>query len=136
MEGLGKRHVTEDMVSRFHELNLQAKEIEAEMAELKELFNGYFDHSVGKHAKGETMFGNVKLQRQIRRSENFIADKTVQKLEELNLNDCIETVKQPDKQKIEAAITLGLLSDSDLKGCKTERITQAIVVKEISRSKK
>ncbi len=124
--------ITDEMVSRFHRLNSQAKEIESEMAELKKIFNAYLDKKVGLNSKGESIHGEFKLQRQIRKSEAFNDELTVQRLEELNLNDCIQTVKQPDKQKIEAAITLGLLSSSDLDECIVKRVSQVIIVKEIN----
>ncbi|MBM7643957.1 hypothetical protein JOD45_000148 [Scopulibacillus daqui] len=121
--------ITESMVKRFHELNLKAKEIEDELSELKKKFNHYFDHTLGENAKGEWAFGHLKLQRQIRKSEKFNEEKTVKKLEELNLLDCIETVKKPNKEKINAAVTLGLLSPYDLEECLIKRVSKVIVVR-------
>nr|WP_272885674.1 hypothetical protein [Fictibacillus marinisediminis] len=119
------------MVSRFHELNQQAKAIDAELSELKKKFNTHFDYMCGESEKGEALYGSYKLQRQIRKSESFHTEKTVQKLEELNLQDCIITTKQPDKQKIEAAMTLGLIPQGELDGCLLRKITPVIVVKEM-----
>ncbi|MDM5336645.1 hypothetical protein QUF84_05295 [Fictibacillus enclensis] len=122
--------VTEEMVSRFHELNQLSKAIDAELSELKTKFNAHFDSVLGQSEKGEIRYGNYKLQRQIRKSESFHNNKTVQKLEELNLQDCIITTKQPDKQKIEAALTLGLIPYGELDECVQRKITPVIVVKE------
>ncbi|MFC7393146.1 hypothetical protein [Scopulibacillus cellulosilyticus] len=121
--------ITEKMVRRFHELNLKAKEIEDELSELKKTFNLYFDNVLGENAKGESEFGDLKVQRQIRKSEKFNEVKTVKKLEDLNLSDCIQTVKKPDKEKIDAALTLGLISQDDLEECLIKRISKVIVVK-------
>ncbi|SFE52120.1 hypothetical protein SAMN05428981_106108 [Bacillus sp. OV194] len=123
--------VTEEMVSRFHELNQQAKAIDAELSELKKKFNTHFDYMCGESEKGEVLYGSYKLQRQIRKSESFHTEKTVQKLEELNLQDCIIITKQPDKQKIEAAMTLGLIPQGELDDCLLRKITPVIVVKEM-----
>lgn len=128
--GRGVLSVTEEMVSRYYELSREVKAMEKELAKLKKHFNDYFDETVGQHVKGELLLGDYKLQRQVRRSERYIDDKTVQKLEELNMTDCIQTVKRPDEQKIEAAITLGLLSPAELDDCKEQKVTAAIYVRE------
>ena len=118
---VGKREssaisITEDMVTRYYELSRQAN---------------YFDETVGQGRKGELLLGDLKLQRQVRKSEKYIADKTVQKLEELNMTDCIQVVKRPDEQKITAAVTLGLLPAAALDDCKEEKVSVAIYVREV-----
>jgi flagellar biosynthesis chaperone FliJ len=122
--------INEEMVNRYHRLNEEAKQIESELKQLKQIFNTYFDQTVGKNTKGETYFGDYKLQRQIRQSERYIDDKTIQKLEQLNMTDCIETIKRPDSEKINAAVKLGLLSSDDLEDCITRKVSKAIVVRE------
>lgn len=126
----GNISVTEEMVARYYTLNRQAKTIEKEMDALKKTFNEYFDETVGHGTKGEIHLGNYKLQRQIRTSERYIDDKTVQKLEALRLTDCVRIVKRPDEQKIEAALTLGLLSVDELSDCKVRKVSKAIYVRE------
>ncbi|MGC4376941.1 hypothetical protein WD019_08385 [Fictibacillus sp. Mic-4] len=126
---VGKAEITNEMVSRFHELSVQAKEIEGELKELKKRFNAYFDQTVGENSKGELCIGDFKLQRQIRKTENYHETKTVQKLEELNLTDCIRIVKQPDKEKIDAALTLGIIPESVLNDCLVQKFAHVVVVK-------
>lgn len=126
----GNVKIMEDVVARYYELHRKMKEIEKEMTQLKQLFNAYFDEMVGPNMKGELCFDGFKLQRQVRIAERYIEDKTVQKLEALRLNDCIQTVKRPDRQKIEAAMVLGLLSEDDLEDCKIRKVSQAIYVRE------
>jgi hypothetical protein len=121
--------VDEEMLNRYHELNQQKKDIDNEMAELKKVFHQYFDTTIGQKENGETIVGDFMLQRQIRGSESLDEERTVHLLEELNLTDCIETVKRPDRQKIDAAVTLGLLSQTDIEDCIIKKVTQAIIVK-------
>ena len=125
--------IPEEMVSRYAALNEKAKKIEEEMAEIKKIFNAYFDHEYGKNSKGEERIGAYKIQRQIRQSESYHPDKTVKVLEELNLSDCIILVKQPDKEKIQAALTLGMLSAEEMKDCVIRKCSQAIVVKPLNK---
>src|SRR5690606_48226 len=101
--------IPEELVSKYVVLNERAKEIDKELKELKKVINVYFDAKAGKNEKGEAVIGSYKVQRQVRSTENYQDEKLVQRLEELQLNDCIQIVKLPDQQKIEAAITLGLL---------------------------
>ena len=121
--------ISEESAGRFCELTEQAKKIDKELKVLKNSINMYFDEKVGANQKGEIVIGEYKITRQIRISENFDDEKTVQKLEKLKLNDCIEYIKKPDSKKIEAVITLGLLDKKELEGCVTQKTTQAIVVK-------
>lgn len=117
-------------MTRYYELNRQAKEINKQLNQLKKTFNDYFNETVGEDTKGELLLGKYKLQRQVRRSETYIADKTVQKLEALNMTDCIQVVRRPDEQKINAAVTLGLLPATELDDCKEAKVSVAIYVKE------
>ncbi|WP_275644333.1 hypothetical protein [Cytobacillus sp. S13-E01] len=121
--------ISEESAGRFCELTEQAKKIDKELKDLKNSINMYFDEKVGANQKGEIVIGEYKITRQIRISENFDDEKTVQKLEKLKLNDCIEYIKKPDSKKIEAVITLGLLDKKELEGCVTQKTTQAIIVK-------
>ncbi|MGG3573981.1 hypothetical protein ABES25_15625 [Bacillus gobiensis] len=123
--------ITKELLSHYHHLSMKAKELNEELNQLKKIFNDYFDRTAGKQMKGEIQIGDYKLQRQIRKTESFHDVKTVEKLEELRLTDCI--VKKPDKEKIEAAITLGILSSEDLNDCIIKKMSQAIVLKEIGR---
>jgi len=123
--------ITGDMIIKYNELSAQKKKIESEMNQLKELFNTYFDQQVGVNIKGEIIDNGLKLQRQIRKSERFNEPQTVQRLEELNMHDLIETVKRPDEKKIEAAINLGFLNEEELANCRIITYSKAISVKEI-----
>ncbi|MDQ0861690.1 hypothetical protein [Bacillus sp. V2I10] len=123
--------IPEEMVARYALLNEKAKRIEEELAEMKKIFNSFFDHAHGNLCKGEERIGDYKIQRQIRHSEQYHPEKTVKVLEDLNLTDCIISVKQPDKQKIDAALTLGMVSEEELKDCLIKKSSQAIVVKPI-----
>lgn len=98
---------------------------------MKKVLNVYFDETVGKHKKGESIVGNYKIQRQVRSSESYHDEKMVKKLEELNLVECIRVIKQPDQQKVEAAITLGLLGQADIEDCIIKKTTNAITVRKI-----
>ena len=123
--------ITGDMIIKYNELSAQKKKIESEMNQLKELFNTYFDQQVGVNTKGELIDNGLKLQRQIRKAERFNELQAVQKLEELNMHDLIETVKRPDEKKIEAAISLGFLNEEDLADCRMITYSKAISVKEV-----
>lgn len=123
---------SERTIARYHQVNKLVKDLENELNELKNSIHAHFDSVCGKNEKGELLLGEFKVQRQIRRSELYQDEKMVHKLEELNLTDCIELAKKPDKQKIEAAITLGLIKTEDIEECIVKRISQAIVVKETS----
>lgn len=124
-----KAILSEESIERYCRLTEEAKRIEKELKEIKHLINLYFDESVGENQKGEITLGDYKITRQIRNSEIYDDVKTVEKLESLNLNDCIEYVKKPDQKKIEAVITLGLLDSSVLEDCINHKVTQAIVVR-------
>ncbi len=83
-----------------------------------------------KKQKGEVRHGKYKVQRVIRSKVQYDEEKTVEKLEELNLADFL--VKRPDTEKLEAAIKVDLVKEKDFEGCKTNKLTQAISVKEIN----
>lgn len=129
MSKSGEEQITAEMLQKYYECNKQKKEIELEMKELKEKFHQYFNKQVGLDKKGELTINGFKLQRQVKKSEKYITDETVKRLEELQMNDLIETLKKPDEVKIEAAFKLNLLKESDLLGCKTTSYTPAISVK-------
>ncbi|MEH7237556.1 hypothetical protein [Bacillus sp. JJ1562] len=123
--------IPEELITRYFTLSEKAKVIEKELKEMKKVLNVYFDETVGKQEKGESLIGDYKIQRQIRLSESYHDEKMVKKLEELNLIDCIQIIKQPDQQKIEAAITLGLLGQADIEDCIVKKTTNAITVRKI-----
>ncbi|HEY4552038.1 MAG TPA: hypothetical protein VIG80_02475 [Bacillaceae bacterium] len=124
--------VTGEMLATYYELNKRKKEIEAEMNALKDSFHEFFDAQVGKDDKGEVVLNGFKLQRQIRRSEKFDDGATVQRLEELQMNDLIQTVKKPDSVKIKSALNLGFLQEKDLEGCIITTVSPAITVKPLT----
>lgn len=128
---MNKTLITGDMISRYNELTKQKKKIEAEINQLKDTFNAYFDQQVGENTKGELLDNSLKLQRQIRKTERFNEAQAVQKLEEMNMHDLIETVKRPDDKKIEAAISLGFLNEEALADCRVITYSKAITVKEV-----
>lgn len=123
--------IPEEMISRYVALNDKAKKIDEELSEMKKIFTSFFDHTYGENCKGEERIGDYKIQRQIRNSEQYHPEKTVKVLEELNLTDCILLVKQPDKQKLDAALTLGMVSYEELNDCLIRKSSQAIVVKSL-----
>ncbi|KOP71179.1 hypothetical protein AMS60_24340 [Bacillus sp. FJAT-21945] len=121
--------ITKEMLANYHELNLKKKEIETELNELKKAFNQYFDMAVGKDARGDIAIGDYKLQRQVRVTEKYEQEDTVNRLEKLNFLDLIQ--KKPDEEKIKAALNLGLLKESDLVGCIKTSSSLAIYVKRV-----
>lgn len=123
--------ITQETLAKYYELNRKKKEIEKEMNQLKNLFNTYFDQQVGANTKGEITDGGYKLQRQIRTTEKFNEQMTVDRLEDLKLNDLIKVVKKPDKEKINSAISLGLLDEKELDDCRDTTYTAAITVREV-----
>lgn len=123
--------ITKEMVERYYELSQEKKEIEAEMNHLKKIFHLYFDQEVGEHNKGEIVKDRYKLQRQVRKTEKYKEKETIERLEQLNLNELIQIVKKPDHDKIKSAISLGLLQKEDLKGCQTSTYSKAISVTEV-----
>lgn len=128
---LNQNLITEEMVEQFYRLNKQAKEVEKQLTQLKKTFNQYFDLTVGKNQKGSIQFGSFVLQRQIRVSEKFREEETIEKLEKLHLADCIKIVKQVDEEKIKAAMTLGLLSEETLSDYKERKQIPVIAVKQL-----
>ena len=123
--------VTADMIARYHCLMKEKKTIEDEMNALKEVFHHFFDKHTGVNQKGELIENGLKLQRQIRKTEKYLPEPTVKKLEELRMSDLIEVRKIPDEQKINASIQLGLLNEEDLAECKTVNYSKAIAIKEV-----
>ncbi|WP_409288240.1 hypothetical protein [Peribacillus sp. SCS-37] len=122
--------ITEEMAARYYDLSKKSKLIEKEMNDLKKQFHAYFDYNAGLEQKGEIELGPYKLSRQIRKTENYISETTIEKLESLNLIDCIEVIRKPNSEKIRSAITLGFLAESDLEDCIVKKISSAITIKE------
>lgn len=123
--------VTEDKISRYYELQRQAKELEKEMSKLKKEFHHYFDLRDGEYSKSEKTTEHYALQRQIRVSKQYDDQKTIQLLKELSLEDCIQVLERPDQEKIDAAVTLGLIEKESLEQCIQMKHSQAIVVRKI-----
>ncbi|PGM53691.1 hypothetical protein [Bacillus sp. AFS053548] len=121
--------ITEPMLNEYYDLSQKKKDIENQLEELQKIFHGYFDLQVGMNEKGELIINNLKLERIIRKKEKFNEEKTINKLEELNLADLIQIVRKPDGDKIKSAINLGLLKEKDLDGCISVNSSQAIYVK-------
>ncbi|GAE94820.1 hypothetical protein JCM21714_4014 [Gracilibacillus boraciitolerans JCM 21714] len=124
--------VSEDMLKKYYDLNLQKRELEKEMNQIKKQIHNYLDVTFRNEQKGEVKRGKYKAQRTIRSSISYDEEKTVQKLEELNLEDFILQVKQPDTEKLEAAIKIDIVKEEDFKDCKLNKRSQAITVKELS----
>ncbi|MFD1737233.1 hypothetical protein ACFSCX_11785 [Bacillus salitolerans] len=129
MSGKIVKVISEEYVAKYVELNEQAKRIKEEMDKIKQVFHTYFDELCGMNEKGEFNIGDYFLQRQIRITNAFDEERLVEKLEALKLGDCIEYVKKPNEQKLEAAIQLGLISEEDIKEYRLSKRTQAISVK-------
>ncbi|QGH33674.1 hypothetical protein GI584_06420 [Gracilibacillus salitolerans] len=123
--------LTEEMLKEYYDLNNQKKELEKEMNQIKKQIHNYLDVTFGKEQKGEVQKGKYKAQRIIRSSVNYDEEKTVQKLEELNLEDFILQVKQPDTEKLEAAMKIDIVKEEEFKDCKMNKLSQAITVKEL-----
>jgi hypothetical protein len=121
--------ITEEMLADYYDLSQRKKEIEFRMEELKKIFHGYFDLEVGQNVNGEVEMEHFKVQRTIRNTEKFDEAETVNRLEELKLNDLVQIIKKPDGEKIKSAIHLGFLDEKDLEGCVVTNSTQAIYVK-------
>lgn len=121
--------ITEANLKRFYELTKQKKEIEKEIDHLKKHFHHVFDQSVGEKEKAHMTCGLYQIQRHIRQSIRYHPDKTVQKLEDLQLSDFIDIIKQPNTDKLKAAIRLGLVDEHVFADCIDKKITQAISVK-------
>lgn len=124
-----KDSISEEMVSRYYELTEKQKEIEHELRQLKQFFHRHFDRTIGPGKKGELRVGNFQVQRQIRENVHYEQEKTVQKLEKLKLEDCIDIIKKPNPEKISAARQLDLLDEDALSDCLVRKTTRAIIVK-------
>ena len=122
--------INEALVKRFFVLTEQAKEIDRELKQLKKLFNGYFDATVGPKKGGEIQFSQYILKRQIRKTEK-LSPAIVEKLEALNVSDCIVIEKKPDEEKIKAAIQLGFLNEKDIEEFRQRKYSSAIIVREV-----
>lgn len=124
--------ITKEMLIEYDRLNQSKKEIEAQMNKLKKYFHAYFDETIGVNEKGELVFDEYKLQRNIRSTTQFDEPKTIERLEELNMKDLIQVVKRPDEEKISAAINLGFINRDDLVECILEKHVPAISVKKVN----
>lgn len=123
--------INADKLERFYNLQEMKREIEQELGELKKEFNQAFDESVGKNQTGEFSQGGYQLKRQIRKTEKFNEEQTVHRLEDLRMGDLIETVRRPDKAKIQAAIELGLLRADQLEDLVVRHYSKALIAKRV-----
>ncbi|API92001.1 MULTISPECIES: hypothetical protein [Virgibacillus] len=121
--------ITEEELRRYDVLQQEKKEIEQEMKQLKKKFHHALDATVGENQKGEIARGDFCAQRQIRTSTQYEQDSTIRQLEDMQLSDFIIIEKRPDTEKLEAAITLGLVDGEAFENCKHTKTTQAIVVR-------
>ncbi|WP_058306369.1 hypothetical protein [Gracilibacillus massiliensis] len=124
--------LSEEMLKKYYYLNIQKKELEKEINQIKKQIHNYLDVTFGNEQKGEVQRGKYKAQRIIRSSVNYDQEKTVEKLEELHLADFILQVKQPDIEKLEAAMKIDIVDEEEFSSCKTNKLSQAITVKETS----
>ncbi|WP_208588755.1 hypothetical protein [Gracilibacillus suaedae] len=124
--------LSEEMLKKYYDLNFQKKELEKEMNQIKKQIHHCLDEQFGKQQKAEVQLGKYKAQRIIRSSVHYDQEKTVQKLEELNLEDFILQVKQPDTDKLEAAMKIDLVNEEEFRDCKRNKLSQAITVNELS----
>jgi alanyl-tRNA synthetase len=123
------KEITKEMLCEFEDLNELKKDVEKRLDALKKTFHLYFDENVGVNEKGELTIDGYKLQRAIRKVEKFDIDKTVDRLESLNMVDLIQVIKKPDEEKVKAALNLGFLKNEDLEGCIAVHSSGAIYVK-------
>lgn len=126
-----EEQISEEDVKTYYELQKQKKEIEKQIKQFHEKFHRYFDTIAGDYQKGEIQIGEYKVQRQIRKSTIYEEEKTVELLEQLQLHDLIQIIKKPDEEKIESAITLGLIDRKQIDDCKKLKKTKVIVVKKM-----
>lgn len=124
-----KIHV--DKLERFYNLQEMKKEIDAELGDLKKEFNQLLDESVGENRAGEFVEAGYQLKRQIRKTEKYDEERTVQLLEDLQMEDLIETVRRPDKTKIHAAIELGLIRGEQLEDIIVRQYSRVLQVKQV-----
>lgn len=121
--------ITEADLKRFYELTKQKREIEREIEQLKRHFHLVFDKTVGENEKANMTCGLYHIQRQIRQTTRYHPERTVQKLEDLQLSDFIDIIKQPNTNKLTAAIRLGLVDEHAFDDCRETKLTQAITVR-------
>lgn len=117
------------ILERYFHLQNMMKEIETELNELNKTFHHYFDATVGENTKGSLTVDGFKLQRQVRKTEKFDEEQTVKRLEELRMEDLIETVRRPHPAKVHAALELGLLRHDQVEDLKIRTYIPSIVVK-------
>src|SRR5690625_1453657 len=122
------RTITEEELKKYYHLQQQKKTIDQEINQLKNTFHQVLDQTIGKHSKAEITCGQYTLKRYIRHSTNYHQKETIKKLSELNLEDFIQVIRRPDKEKLEAAIKLGLVDSEEFEPFRQTKITQALVV--------
>ncbi|CAG9621842.1 hypothetical protein [Sutcliffiella rhizosphaerae] len=132
MAKTSQHQVTADLIQEFYECLKRKKKLEQRMGELKEKFHHYFDEKFGQDEKAEIVMGAYKLQRQVRKTEKYKEEETVEKLEALNMEELIKVTKKPDDEKIKAAIQLNLLKEEDVKDFLVTSSTLAIAVKPLT----
>ncbi|GAA0465072.1 hypothetical protein [Alkalibacillus silvisoli] len=132
MANSNEEKLTEELLKKYYDLSTEKKEIEKDLNQIKKQIHSYLDEQFGEEEKGEVKIGKYKVQRTIRSSIKYDDEKTIQKLEDLNLEDFILQVKLPDTEKLESAMKLDLVNEDEFSGCKKEKRSRAITVKELS----
>lgn len=121
--------ITLDKLERYYNLQELRKEIDQELSMLKEEFHQIFDEAVGKNRAGEFARDGYTVKRQIRKTEKFDEGRAVKRLEELAMEDLIETVRRPDKTKINAAVELGLLRQEQIEDLIVRQYSRVLTVR-------
>lgn len=123
--------MNEEKLERYYQLQKLIKKLEEELQQLKQQIHTYFDHEVGQNSKGSKVFGQYVVQRQVRTSIKYHPVLTVERLEELQLEDCIETKKEVNEGKLKAALELGLVQADQLTDCLIQKEALALVVRKV-----
>jgi len=122
------RTITEVELEKYFHLQQQKKTIDQEINQLKKTFHQVLDQTIGKYSKAEISCGHYTIKRYIRHATTYQQEETIKKLSELNLEDFIQVIRRPDKEKLEAAIKLGLVDAKEFEPLKQTKITQALIV--------
>lgn len=120
--------IDEKLLSQFYELRQAKKEIDDEINRIRKLIITYFDELKGENVEAEAQFGNYVVQRKIRKQEKWDREKTVERLKELGLNECIRMIEEPDEEKLNSAISLKFVDEKDLTGCLKSKYTPYISI--------
>ncbi|MGM8216366.1 hypothetical protein ACLIA0_12420 [Bacillaceae bacterium W0354] len=120
--------LSEELLKQFYELKQAKKEIDDEISRIRRQILTYFNENYGENINSESQIGNFVVQRKVRKVEKFDDVKTVKKLKELGLEECIMTVEKPDEDKLQSAISLKFIKEEDLDGCIKYKYTPYLTV--------